>query len=163
MPDAPGLELLLAEINRNHPGAVIDTSFDRDQASLIVDPRHILAILTWLKETPGQEYNFLSSVHGVDYLPAEPRFAVIYELLNRERYERLRIKALLTDPAVEAADTDVTVSGGTTPTSATSVSTTIPPATIAPPPVGGIQGEAPASGSEAGSEDGPTVSESEAA
>ena len=25
MPDAPGLELILAEINREHPGAVLDT------------------------------------------------------------------------------------------------------------------------------------------
>lgn len=100
MPDAPGLELILAEINRSHPGAVVDTSFDREQAALIVDSTQILDVLTWLKESPGQEYNFLSSVHGVDYLPAEPRFAVHYELMNRERHERLRVKALLNDPAV---------------------------------------------------------------
>ncbi|MGB0119663.1 MAG: NADH-quinone oxidoreductase subunit C [Solirubrobacterales bacterium] len=102
MPDAPGLELILAEINRSQPGAVIDTSFDREQAALIVDATQILGVLTWLKETPGQEYTFLASVHGVDYLPNEPRFAVHYELMNRERYERLRIKALLKDPAAES-------------------------------------------------------------
>jgi len=101
VPDAPGLELILAEINREIPGAVIDTSFDREQAALIVDPEHVRPILTWLRDTPGQEYTFLSSVHGVDYLPAQPRFAVHYEMLNRERHERLRVKALLNDPAVE--------------------------------------------------------------
>lgn len=101
MPDAPGLELILAEINRSQPGAVIDTSFDREQAALIVDATQIIGVLTWLKETPGQEYTFLASVHGVDYLPNLPRFAVHYELLNRERYERLRVKALLNDPAAE--------------------------------------------------------------
>lgn len=100
MPDAPGLELILAELNRTHPGAVLDTGYDREQAALIVDPEQILAVLTWLRDTPGQEYDFLSSVHGVDYLPAQPRFAVHYELINRDRYERLRIKALLDDPAV---------------------------------------------------------------
>jgi len=154
VPDAPGLELILAEINRTEPGAVIDTSFDREQASLIVDPRHIIGVLTWLKDTPGQEYTFLSSVHGVDYLPAEPRFAVIYELLNRERYERLRIKALLTDPAVEVADTGVTVSAGTTAASATPASTT----GTAPGSEAG-SGEAPtgtAPGSEAAVGEGPT-------
>ncbi|MBW8060166.1 MAG: NADH-quinone oxidoreductase subunit C [Solirubrobacterales bacterium] len=36
-------------------------------------------------------------------MPAEPRFAVHYELLNRDRVERLRVKALLADPAVAAA------------------------------------------------------------
>ena len=99
MPDAPGLELILAGINAEHPGAVLDTSFDREQAALIVDPAHILDVLTWLRDTQGQGYTFLASLHGADYLPAEPRFAVHYELLNRERYERLRVKALLHDPA----------------------------------------------------------------
>jgi NADH:ubiquinone oxidoreductase subunit C len=99
VPDAPGLELILAGINAEHPGAVLDTSFDREQAALIVDPAHILDVLSWLRDTEGQGYTFLSSLHGADYLPAEPRFAVHYELLNRERYERLRVKALLHDPA----------------------------------------------------------------
>ncbi len=99
MPDAPGLELILAGINAEHPGAVLDTSYDREQAALIVNPACILEVLTWLRDTEGQQYTFLLSVHGADYLPAEPRFAVHYELLNRERYERLRVKALLADPA----------------------------------------------------------------
>ena len=99
MPDGPGLELIMAELNRAHPGAVLDTAYDREQAALIVDPDHVLAVLSWLRDTPGQEYGFLSSLHAADYLPAEPRFAVHYELLNRARYERIRVKALLPDPA----------------------------------------------------------------
>lgn len=102
MPDAPGLELILGEINEVTPGAVLDTSFDREQAALIIDPAHVIAVLSWLKDTPGQEYSFLSSVHGADYYPGEPRFAVHYELLNRERHERLRVKAVLADPAAVA-------------------------------------------------------------
>ena len=35
MPDAPGLELILSDINAETPGAVLDTSFDREQAALI--------------------------------------------------------------------------------------------------------------------------------
>ena len=99
MPDGPGLELIMAELNRAHPGAVLDTAYDREQAALIIDPDHVLEVLTWLRDTPGQEYGFLSSLHAADYLPAEPRFAVHYELLNRDRYERIRVKALLPDPA----------------------------------------------------------------
>lgn len=99
MPDAPGLELIRGEIEQRHPGAVLDTSFDREQPALVVDPAQILDVLRWLYETPGQEYTFLSSLHAADYLPAEPRFAVHYELLNRDRVERLRIKAPLGDPA----------------------------------------------------------------
>jgi NADH-quinone oxidoreductase subunit C len=99
VPDAPGLELIRGEIERDHPGAVLATSFDRDQPALIVDPEQILAVLTWLRDTPGQRYAFLSSLHVADYLPAEPRFGIHYELLNRDRVERIRVKAMLADPA----------------------------------------------------------------
>ena len=103
MPDAPGLELIRAEINERHPDAVTGTSFDHGQAALVADPEQVLDVLAWLRDTPGQEYRFLSSVHAADYLPAEPRFGVHYELLCRDRVERLRVKALLADPATGEA------------------------------------------------------------
>jgi NADH-quinone oxidoreductase subunit C len=106
LPDAPGLELIRGEIDRDHPGAVLATSFDRGQPALIVDPARLLEVLTWLRETPGQGYRFLSSLHAADYLPAEPRFGVHYELLNRDRVERIRVKAMLADPAAGGAGPD---------------------------------------------------------
>jgi NADH-quinone oxidoreductase subunit C len=102
LPDAPGLELIRGEIERDHPGSLLATSFDRRQSALVVDPAQILAVLTWLRDTPGQSYRFLSSLHVADYLPAEPRFAVHYELINRDRVERLRVKAMLADPGEDA-------------------------------------------------------------
>ncbi len=102
MPDAPGLELIAQEVNARHGGAVLGTSFEHGQAVLLVDPDSIVEVLTHLKDAPGQEYDILSSLHGVDYLPAEPRFAVHYELLNMPRVERLRVKALLADPGGDA-------------------------------------------------------------
>jgi len=102
VPDAPGLELIRGEIEQDHPGAVLDTGFEHGCASLAIDPAHVLAVLGWLRDAPGQGYRFLSSLHAADYLPAEPRFAVHYELLNRDRVERLRVKALLEDPAPSA-------------------------------------------------------------
>ena len=103
MPDAPGLELIRGEIEQSHPGAVLDTGFDHGSASLVVDPARILAVLGWLRESSGQEYDFLSSLHVADYLPAEPRFGVHYELINRDRVERLRVKAMLRSGARGAA------------------------------------------------------------
>jgi len=98
MPDGPGLELIRGEIEGDRPGAVLDTSFDQGRATLAIDPAHALAVLGWLRDSPGQDYRFLSSLHAADYLPAQPRFAVHYELLNRDRVERIRVKALLGDP-----------------------------------------------------------------
>jgi len=102
VPDAPGLELIRGEIEQDHPGAVLDTSFDHAQAALVVEPAQILAVLAWLRDAPGQGYRFLSSLHAADYLPAEPRFGVHYELLNRDRVERIRVKAMLADPGEDA-------------------------------------------------------------
>jgi NADH-quinone oxidoreductase subunit C len=98
MPDAPGLELIAQELNDAHAGSVLETSHDHDQACLIVDPDQVLAVLGWLRATPKQEYRFLASLHAADYLPAEPRFGVHYELLNMARVERLRVRAALADP-----------------------------------------------------------------
>ncbi len=112
MPDAPGLELIRGEIERDRPGAVLATSFDREQGALIVDPERVLDVLAWLRDEPGQRYAFLSSLHVADYLPSEPRFGVHYELLNRDRVERVRVKAMLADPAAAGPDTGRGPAGG---------------------------------------------------
>jgi NADH-quinone oxidoreductase subunit C len=97
VPDAPGLELIAQELNDAHGDSILGTYHERGQACLIADPEQVLEVLAWLRDTPGQEYRFLASVHGVDYLPAEPRFGVHYELLSMERVERLRVRAALPD------------------------------------------------------------------
>jgi NADH-quinone oxidoreductase subunit C len=103
MPDAPGLELIAQGIEKGRQGTVIETSVEHDRATIIVNPDAVLHALGWLRDTPEQRYRFLSSLHAADYLPAAPRFAVHYELLNRERMERLHVKALLADPAASDA------------------------------------------------------------
>jgi NADH-quinone oxidoreductase subunit C len=99
MPDAPGLELIAQGINGAHEGTVIETAREHDAATLIVDSEKVLDALRWLRDTPEQDYRFLASVHAADYLPAEPRFAVHYELLNMPRVERISVKALVADPS----------------------------------------------------------------
>lgn len=103
MPDGPGLELLRGEIDVDAPGAVLATSFEKERAVLIVDAARVLDVLAWLRDKPGQGFRFLSSLHVADYLPAEPRFGVHYELLNRERVERIRVKAMLASDTPEIA------------------------------------------------------------
>jgi NADH-quinone oxidoreductase subunit C len=98
MPDAPGLELIAGELNDAAEGSIVGTYHEHGQACLIANPGRILDVLRWLRDTPAQEYRFLSGVHGVDYLPAEPRFGVVYELVNMPRVERLRVRAALADP-----------------------------------------------------------------
>jgi NADH-quinone oxidoreductase subunit C len=98
MPDATGLELIAQELREQVPDSVEDTHYYRDIATLIVSADHVLEALHWLRAEPSQRYAFLASLHAVDYLPAEPRFAVHYELINMRRVERLHVKVPLADP-----------------------------------------------------------------
>jgi hypothetical protein len=139
------LELIRGEIEQEHPGAVLDTSFDRGQAAMLVDPGKVLAVLGWLRDAPGQEYRFLSSLHAADYLPAQPRFGVHYELLNRNRRERLRVKAMLGDPSAGPVAAGDPPPPAVAEASSGAVPPTAPPAEAAWPPC-----------SEAGSSDSPS-------
>ncbi len=89
MPDATGLELLAAELREADADSVLDTLYFRSQATLIITPESVRAVLARLRE---RGYSFLSSVHGVDYSPEEPRLGVHYELLDMERVDRITVK-----------------------------------------------------------------------
>ena len=106
MPDAAGLELIANALREQvAPEAVVATSYHREQACVEITPAHLLPVLTFLRDDPAQQYNFLASLHGVDYLPEAPRLGVHYELLNMHRVERLRVKLRLEieDPRVASA------------------------------------------------------------
>ena len=94
MPDATGLELIAQRV-RDELGddAVVGTVYYRDQATLEVAPARAHDVLAFLKADPEEPFEFLSSLHGCDYLPDEPRLCVHYELLSMARAERLRVKA----------------------------------------------------------------------
>jgi len=89
VPDATGLELLAQELRDADPDCVLDTLFFRDRATLIVDPASVRPTLARLRE---RGYSFMASLHGLDYYPEEPRFGVIYELLDMNRVDRVTVK-----------------------------------------------------------------------
>ena len=91
MPDATGLELIAQEL-RERLGVAVLTAFHRGQAMVEVGPRQVHDVLRHLKEEAAEPFEFLSSVHGVDYFPEEPRLSVHYQLLSMARRERLGVK-----------------------------------------------------------------------
>jgi len=90
VPDATELELTAQELRDSHSDSIIDTEFHRGRATLIADPPQIRPVLEHLK---SKGYTFLASVHGVDYYPNEPRLGILYELMDRQRVERISVKA----------------------------------------------------------------------
>jgi NADH-quinone oxidoreductase subunit C len=89
VPDAPGLELLAKELREAEPDSVLDTEFFRGKAALHVEPAAIGAVLRFLRE---RGFDFLASVHGLDYYPEEPRLGVQYELLSMQQLDRIAVK-----------------------------------------------------------------------
>jgi NADH-quinone oxidoreductase subunit C len=52
-------------------------------------------VLAWLRDTPGQEYNYLTDVTAVDYRDPERALEVVYQLRSLGRKADLRIKVAL--------------------------------------------------------------------
>ena len=105
MPDATGLELLAGELRDADEASILGTLHFRGQATILVDPAHVRQVLLRLRE---HGYKNLMSVHGVDYYPEEPRLGVIYELLDRQRRDRVRVKLRVdtANPVVESVTPD---------------------------------------------------------
>jgi NADH-quinone oxidoreductase subunit C len=101
VPDATELELTAQELRDAHSDSILDTEFHRGRATLVADPPQIRPVLEFLK---AKGYAFLASVHGVDYYPHEPRLGVLYELMDRQRVERISVKARVhtEDPRIDS-------------------------------------------------------------
>lgn len=54
-----------------------------------------LEILRWLKQTPGQEFNYLVDVTAVDYRDPSQPLEVVYQLRSLHRRADLRVKIAL--------------------------------------------------------------------
>jgi len=91
--DATGLELVAQRV-RDGVGenSVVSTSFFRRQATLEVAPASVRDVLEHMRDRDEEPWEFLSSVHGCDYLPHEPRLGVHYQLLSMERLDRINVK-----------------------------------------------------------------------
>jgi NADH-quinone oxidoreductase subunit C len=89
VPDATGLELIAQELRERDAESVLDTIHFRDKAAITVSAASIRETLEWLR-TKG--FNFMASVHGVDYWPEEPRLGVHYEMLDMREVDRITVK-----------------------------------------------------------------------
>ena len=104
MPDATGLELIAQELLAAEPDSVIGTTFYKGRAELQIKPASNVKVITALRD---RGYNFLASLHGVDYYPEEPRLGILYELLDMKSVDRISVKARVhtDDPKIATVTT----------------------------------------------------------
>ncbi len=93
MPDSVGLELIAQRV-RDKVGdeTVTGTIYYRRHATLEVAPSSVRDVIAYLRDDEPEPWERLMSVHGVDYLPEEPRLGIHYELLSMERADRLNVR-----------------------------------------------------------------------
>jgi NADH-quinone oxidoreductase subunit C len=90
-------------VQRDHSEWVSEIVNALGETTLIVPRAHIVEACSFLKTTPGLEFDLLADLCGFDRGPEEePRFEVNYHLFSTTRYNRLRLKVILNeeDPRV---------------------------------------------------------------
>ena len=63
------------------PGATIAEVASVDMPAIVIDREHLLDSLRVLRDDPALQFALLVDVTAVDYLPAVPRFEVVYHLV----------------------------------------------------------------------------------
>jgi len=84
------------------PDAVRSTHADHGDATALVARERLPDVLAFLRDDPELEFEMLSDVCAVDYLPREPRFEVVYHLYSVAHNHRVRVKVQVDehDPVV---------------------------------------------------------------
>jgi NADH-quinone oxidoreductase subunit C len=67
-------------LKRELPAATFDAAGAVDMPTFYVDPEHVLESIRMLRDHPELQFAFLVDLTAVDYLPAAPRYEVVYIL-----------------------------------------------------------------------------------
>ncbi len=82
-------------VKQNFSQSVLGISTFRDETTLEIRSGDLLPLCRFLHDDPEMAFDFLIDLCGVDNLPREPRFQVVYHLCSTKTRLRLRLKASL--------------------------------------------------------------------
>jgi NADH-quinone oxidoreductase subunit C len=102
----PEQNVAVQELRAAMPEAIEEVASFRDQVTVRVFKDHLVAACTFLRDTPGLEFDFLTDLTAVDYPTRPKRFDVVLHLYSMTQNHLLRVKA-----AVAENETIHTVSG----------------------------------------------------
>ena len=77
------------------PGALREAVAHDGETIVYVPRERLLDVMTWLKETPGQEFDYLVDVTAVEYRDRERPLEIVYFLRSLKRRADLRVKVEL--------------------------------------------------------------------
>jgi len=71
---------LVDTLRRLVPDAAIEAAASLDMETIYVDREHVVDVCWVLRDDPSLQFAFLAEVTAADYLPADPRWEVVYHL-----------------------------------------------------------------------------------
>ena len=78
------------KVRQKFPQAIVETVEFRDEQTIVLKPEDLVTVCSYLQK--DLQFNFLSSVTGVDWPERIPRFDVVYHLLSIPNQCVLRLK-----------------------------------------------------------------------
>ncbi|MDX2057443.1 MAG: NADH-quinone oxidoreductase subunit C [Gemmatimonadales bacterium] len=92
---APGLSPSVEALRAAFGSAVLRSAVSCGDSIVWVDRDRAHEVLAWLKNTPGQEFNYLTDITAVDYRDPGQPLEVSYQLRSLGRKVDLRVKVPL--------------------------------------------------------------------
>ena len=88
----------------NFGGGITGVTTAHDEITVAATRDILIPLLRFLKEREEFAFDFLTDLCGVDYLPASPRFQIVYHLYSLKHKHRLRVKVAVeeNDPVVDS-------------------------------------------------------------
>jgi NADH-quinone oxidoreductase subunit C len=94
----------VALLEDKFPEEVAEVVEFRGDTTIVVKPERIVEICTALRDNHDTAFRYLSMIAGMDYLPASPRFGVVYNLYCHKHHNRITLKTLLADDRAPTID-----------------------------------------------------------
>jgi NADH-quinone oxidoreductase subunit C len=94
----------VALLEDKFPEEVVEVVEFRGDTTIVVKPERIVEICTALRDNHDTAFRYLSMIAGMDYLPASPRFGVVYNLYCHKHHNRITLKTLLADDRAPTID-----------------------------------------------------------
>jgi NADH-quinone oxidoreductase subunit C len=93
--ESPAESLTTQHLRKQFPEDILDVKHWRNETTIVLRPAALVAACRFLRDDPELQFDFLSSVTGVDrmQLPdCSPRFEVVYHLYSLHTKRRVRLK-----------------------------------------------------------------------
>ena len=84
--------LVVEKIKNKFPDAVVESSFFRDEITIVVNKEFIVDVCEFLRDDKLLRFNYLSDLCGLDKLAINNTYEVVYHLYSLIRNNRLRLK-----------------------------------------------------------------------